>query len=188
MKKLVFVVFSIASVCAGAASESRGLNFNSPTVNDKANVSDPKMGEIVFDTSDNIFYGNTDGTGGGWTALSIPLASNVIVSSGTQRVESAKINCSSSSSVLAQNGNWVASVSNISGGQCTVTLNSGIFGATPICAVNRNGQNVTSITFVHLSPASATSIVSTAAVISSGNSTISASTNYNFDVVCAGTN
>lgn len=73
MRKIVILM---GVILLGVSVNSRagemdmyGLNFNAPTVNNKANVTDPRRGEIILDTSDNTFYGNSDGTTSGWTSL-----------------------------------------------------------------------------------------------------------------------
>ena len=76
-------------------------------------------------------------------------------SSGATKMETALINCDAGASITSQNGNWVASVANISSGACTVTLNAGVFSATPHCVATQNaGSRIPRAT-----PASTTSVV-----------------------------
>lgn len=72
LKKIMFAVALAASSCAYANQmfiSPLGLNFGAPQVSGKSNVSNPKIGDIVFDSTDSSFWGNTDGTGTGWTEL-----------------------------------------------------------------------------------------------------------------------
>jgi len=57
--KMILAILLLASVAsADYVSAKRGTGFSAPTINDKDNVSDPATGELVFDTSDDTFYGN----------------------------------------------------------------------------------------------------------------------------------
>lgn len=55
---------------------------------------------------------------------------------GQTRVEVADLNCDSASAITKQHGTWVSSIGNISAGQCTITLTSGMFSSTPYCTVS----------------------------------------------------
>ncbi|KYG64714.1 hypothetical protein AZI86_10915 [Bdellovibrio bacteriovorus] len=61
MKKKIFVLLTIAaSLVAFKAKDGLrplGLKFVAPTISGKSNVSNPEVGEIVFDTSDSKFWG-----------------------------------------------------------------------------------------------------------------------------------
>jgi hypothetical protein len=46
-----------AGVAVGADFNVKGLGFIAPQVNDKDNVTSPHLGEIIFDSSDSVFYG-----------------------------------------------------------------------------------------------------------------------------------
>jgi hypothetical protein len=150
MKKLLLMVVSIISINAHAKVNPelrmRGLNFNAPTIDDKANVSDPKMGEIIYDTSDNAFYGNTDGSSSGWAALSSPSLNNIVTSDSDTILLHAVVTCSSSSS--SGGAAWVT-LGNIASGKCNLTFTSGAFASAPTCvtsastnAANAVGANI----------------------------------------------
>jgi hypothetical protein len=56
----------IASALSMTSANTYGLGFQAPQVIGKSNVSDPETGEIVFDSSDDNFYGYI---GGSWANL-----------------------------------------------------------------------------------------------------------------------
>lgn len=62
-----------------------------------------------------------------------PVASSAAVPT---NMETATLDCDSSSSITSQRGDWIASIGNISGGACTVTLRTGAFSSTPICMIS----------------------------------------------------
>ncbi len=70
MKKLVFALFILASALGlyVKAGGIRSLQFIAPQVYGKSNVYDPVVGEIIYDSSDSIFYGYTQAST--WEALS----------------------------------------------------------------------------------------------------------------------
>jgi hypothetical protein len=76
-----------------------------------------------------------------WTIrdLLTPMATPYLVNSvtntanGVTGIEAAKLNCDAGSSIMSQQGTWVSSIGNISGGACAVTLTTGTFSATPYC-------------------------------------------------------
>ena len=96
-------------------------------------------------------------------SIPAPLIRNSVVTSsnGVTAIESGVVECDASSAIVSQNGSWISSVGNISGGACTVTLTSGIFSATPTCVTsmyeNLGGAGIPLI--VTTKPASATSVV-----------------------------
>jgi hypothetical protein len=178
MKKILVVVLSVVCSVGFAGTNSRGLNFNSPTVNDKANVSNPQMGELVFDTSDSTFYGNIDGTGSGWTPLSIPTGSNQVLSNGTENIQRATVSISSASacSVTLQSGSWITGAS-ASGSVCTLTLSG--FTGDPSCVATRNNSSATD-QFVSCGVLSSSSVACGIYDVSTGVTTGS------FHVICMG--
>lgn len=68
-------------------------------------------------------------------ASSAPLLVNSVVTdySGVIEQNVANIDCDGASSITSQLGTWVSSVGNISAGQCSITLVSGIFSSAPYC-------------------------------------------------------
>jgi hypothetical protein len=92
----------------------------------------------------------------------MPYYGGTITNSGGNqvRVEAATLTCSGSSAINNQmNGaSWVSSIGNISGGECAVTLASGVFTATPFCFVERNASSVTTGQVFSVGHNSATSL------------------------------
>lgn len=71
MKKSIIFVAVISSLVVGFTAKdgltTLGLKFAAPTINGRGNVSQPEVGEIVYDSSDAIFYGRSQTAG--WVPL-----------------------------------------------------------------------------------------------------------------------
>lgn len=92
-------------------------------------------------------------------SLPAPLLVNSVVSSyaGIMKQNIAKLNCDAASAITTNPGSWIASIGNISGGACTVTLTSGIFNAAPYCVIG--GKNTDSDPpAIGVNPTSSTSV------------------------------
>lgn len=65
-------LFCLILVCSSVAQASSyrllGGNLNAPTINNKTNVYNPVVGEIIYDSSDSTFYGYNQAST--WIALS----------------------------------------------------------------------------------------------------------------------
>jgi hypothetical protein len=120
---------ALAETFAEEHGGERSLGFIAPTIAGKGNVYSPATGEILYDSSDSTFYGRTHG--GAWTALG---SSTSVVSSTTsaERIERATVVCNGTPSVTPS-GSWLSTKTTISGGQCTYTISSGLFNASPDC-------------------------------------------------------
>lgn len=86
---------------------------------------------VPSQTGNSGEYLTTDGTNTSWAAA--PTSDVINAAAAVTRVESADLDCDASSAIVSQLGTWVASIGNVSGGACAVTLTAGIFSATPIC-------------------------------------------------------
>jgi hypothetical protein len=108
--------------------ESQSFNFVAPTVSAESAVSDRQVGMIIYDISSGTFKGlNKDGTFDPMSSF----GSNGVVSSGSsERIERAYI--ASGGSITSQSG-WLASATNPSTGQYTLTITAGLFSAAPSC-------------------------------------------------------
>ena len=96
------------------------------------------------------------------------------------RVEAAQVNCDSGSAITTELGSWVASVGNISGGACVVTLDSGIFSGNPICtAVDVDTTGTPKI--IAANPTSATSVT-----VDCAQHEATACTSFDFALQCIG--
>ncbi len=103
-------------------------------------------------------------------------------SSGVTSPEIGVVSCSSSSSIAGQHGSWIASIGNVSGGACVITLNSGIFSATPYCwATFNGGMGVGNGRILSLAMSSSTSIT-----VDCADDTGAACTTYSAVVACMG--
>lgn len=115
-----------------------------------------------------------------------PVISNSVVntSSGVTGVEVANINCDSGSAITSQQGSWLTSVGNISGGQCVITLN-GSYSATPYCSItNRAAIAGDSSTFtMSLIHTSSTSLTSDCRISAGATADCTA---YDFTLSCVG--
>ena len=112
-----------------------------------------------------------------------PLLVNSVISSfsGVTRDEIVKVNCQSSSSILSEHGSWVASIGNISTGACVLTLDSGIFSATPDCVAS--GTQTSTPVIVDAVASSATSVTVDCVDDVGGDCT-----DYNATIQCKGAN
>lgn len=85
MNKLIFsgiILFSAAALASEYSID--GLGFSAPTINGKSNVSSPVVGEMVFDDSDDTFYGYN---GTSWKAFGNNFVSlKVAMSSADQQI------------------------------------------------------------------------------------------------------
>lgn len=114
-----------------------------------------------------------------------PLLVNSVVnkSAGVTGVEYGYINCDSGATILNNPGSWIASVSNVSAGSCTLTLNAGVFSTAPACFANvitDDGAGDPWITAVKAATTTTSVLVDT-----SGNSAGDASA-VDFYVFCIG--
>lgn len=87
--------------------QALGTMFGAPTINGKSNVTNPQMGEMVLDTSDDTFYGNVDGTSGGWTPLG-PAAVSILTASSSTKTPSATAHFHqlTNNSIVLTPGKW----------------------------------------------------------------------------------
>lgn len=103
-------------------------------------------------------------------------------SSGTTRIETAQLDCDSSSQNPPpyQLGSWISSVGNVSAGACAVTITSGLFSVAPVCTANAVGATSTG-SIIH------TTVTSTTAFSIDCESDASAEcTDYDVYVTCVG--
>jgi hypothetical protein len=122
-------------------------------------------------------------------AMNVPLLVGSVSSNttGIERVERATVECDASAAITAQSGTWLTAVGNISSGTCALTIAPGIFSSAPQCSVVRSGNTTaTNATLLKTHTASATAISVLGSLISSGSSTIAASTDFTFDIHCQG--
>lgn len=99
------------------------------------------------------------------TQLDAGMSNPVIVgqvssnTSGQERVERARITCSSSAAVQSQSGSWISSVGNVSSGVCTLTIAAGTFSSTPSCVhILKNATTLGGSYALNVVSTSATSI------------------------------
>ncbi len=113
----------------GTAASSAPLKINSGSL-----LTSPESGAIESNGT-SLYFSNT-------TPVRVPIVPYM-----------ARIACSSSSAIVSQVNNLVASVGNISSGACTVTLTSGLFSTTPLCVISG-----TSLAIISADPTSSTSV------------------------------
>lgn len=73
---------------------------------------------------------------------------------GQVKHNTATLNCDSGSAITSQDGSWISSIGNVSGGACAVTIATGAFSSTPRCYANALGT--TKDVRCQLNPTSAT--------------------------------
>jgi len=97
------------------------------------------------------------------------------------KIGTAKVSCSSSSSITTNTDSMIVSIGNISSGSCAITLTTGYFSATPECFVTWTGVGNNAITYSSASSATATTV---AAVTDAGV----AATTFGAQIMCIGNN
>lgn len=105
-------------------------------------------------------------------------------SSGVLKEIIANLNCDAGSAITSQTGstsNGVASIGNVSGGACAVTLASGTFSTTPYCWVTPNAA-FASVGLILSAAASS----STAVSVDCEDDASGACTSYDFNLLCKG--
>lgn len=101
-------------------------------------------------------------------------------SSGVVRAESGRITCSSSSSIVSQLGNWIASVGNVSAGACVVSFVANTFSAAPYCKMTEISSNPSAV--LGINTVSSSSVTTDCDAASSGADC----TNNTYDIMCIG--
>lgn len=87
------------------------------------------LGEIVYDTSDNKFYGRKDGVTPSWVEIATAAGSTIVVHSANIAAPSGG-NCTATE----KTGDWISGTpSSPDTGRCTITLNNGTFNSAPSC-------------------------------------------------------
>jgi hypothetical protein len=123
--------------------------------------------------------------------LTVPYPMPILVgsvtsnSSGAERIERATILCGAASAITSQSGSWISSVGNLSSGNCTITLASGIFSSSPSCTISGNvaGSNMATISQILVS--SATSLTARCHFNSAGTET-NCGADTSMNVICMG--
>lgn len=117
-------------------------------------------------------------------ALPAPLLLNSVINSANSvtRVEAARLNCDSGSSIIAQQGSWITSIGNVSAGACAVTITSGIFSAAPYCTVTNETGASSDPQVIGLT----TAPTSTALSVDCADNAGTDCTAYDFEVICVG--
>ena len=105
-------------------------------------------------------------------------------STGAERIERAKVVCSSSSSITSQSGSWISSIGNISSGACVLTLASGLFSSAPVCVMNLEAANGGATIGAQTDVDSTTSVTLTGAFNIGGTTTTS--TTFTGYLICMG--
>lgn len=115
-----------------------------------------------------------------FTDLQNSLNSKIESSADNHRIETATVNCSSSST-FTEDGNWVTSVSNISSGACTINFDPGVFSQSPKCTASRTSAFGSPTSFA-VTGATTSSVVIDCAFSSSGSACLS----IEYDLFCKG--
>lgn len=106
----------------------------------------------------------------------------VNTATGVTRVEAARLNCDSASTIIAQQGSWIASIGNVSGGACAVTITTGIFSAAPYCTVTEETGASADPLNIGFTTAPTTTALSVDAANNAGTDSVA----FDFDVICVG--
>lgn len=124
MRCRVFVmIVCLAGTQIQAHAFDKGLGLEAPTVDGKANVGNPVEGEIVYDISDDTFYGRQSA---GWTAFggSGTFPAGIILAYGGTTVPSGYLLCDGSAVSRTAYADLYAAVGNAFGsGDGSTTFN-----------------------------------------------------------------
>jgi hypothetical protein len=180
----ILLVLTTASAYAHQKEYFAGWNFFAPDVADEQQLNSVlNPGDIVYDTGENKFYGKT-GSGNSWVEFGSGTAAKVVTSStAVWGHESAKINCSSTSSVSQSSGTWVTA-GNRSGRSCTLTWSGTPFSSAPNCVASLatdQGANATTVNIFSTTTTGATLSCKTQA-----GATTSDCLDYNAFIICHG--
>ncbi|MGE3681534.1 MAG: hypothetical protein AB7G93_07380 [Bdellovibrionales bacterium] len=121
--------------------EVLGLGFNAPTVQDHTYVTNPTAGEIVYDSSDDTFYGYKET--GSWTSLSGGSSANAVTSGGTgYKIEKADITISCAGSVTYTNtsSSWISAGACSGTGKGDLTITGFSAAPTCVCSAESDGR------------------------------------------------
>jgi hypothetical protein len=165
MKRILIIATLLSTVQAFALDNSGGsyfgqsFEFAAPVVSSTSAVYDKQVGMIIYDLSSGQFKGLN--TSGGWDSMTVT-GGNQVTSSGTsERVERITVTPTSAGtcSTSNQSGSWITSTTPNATGDCTVTITTGIFSATPVCVatVDETSSPTTDFMGVKISVTSATS-------------------------------
>ena len=149
MKSLIFLSALIMSQQVLAApfktdGELGAYDLAAPIVQSRAALSNATAGQIVYDAGSSAFYGLPVGgvptMASDWVQISPVSGAGSVTSSATAKINVAKFHCESSSPSVTQFGSWLSStVTWNGGGQCSFTINSGVYGSTPYCVISGYG-------------------------------------------------
>lgn len=156
--------------------------------------------DVVYSTSarSNVAYKligrvlSTQATAGTWATSPTVVGINHIPSGSISNngrnlvIEGAQGTCSSSSSIASQSGTWLASIGNVSSGDCLFTM-SGVPMSIVSCWANGpNSGTDTTIVSWKISAATSSTFTMSGAAVTTGSSTIASITNTSFSVFCLG--
>lgn len=180
-------LFSVTPNCTLTAyacpSESGGCprTINIASLNTSTIVTQGvQNNDLAYQPSDMVI--SCHRVGSDRVAANMPLVKGGVTSgySGVTKASGAVLNCDSGSVVSSQHDTMVASIGNISSGNCTVTLTTGYFSATPFCVGGWNG--VGNQQAVIARPTSATSVTLFASTADGGTP----STAFDANLICIG--
>lgn len=141
MKKVIlFLAAAVTSVSVVASDTNifSGWSFFAPEVTNEQTYNDAlDAGDIVYDSTENKFYGKT-GTGNSWVEFGGAASTDAVTSPGATApvIVRARLAAPSGGSctVTSESGDWIDGTPNSTGtGFCTITVTSGTFSADPTC-------------------------------------------------------
>lgn len=157
MKKIIgiFVLMCVSFSASAKKSEFTfaAFDFYAPIVTDKDSMNAPQHGSIVYDTTDDGFFGlDSEGV---WQSLGGSSGSTVTTPSATApKLVSAKIsNAGASDTVSNEFGAWINGNcdDNASAGKSTCTFETGYFSQVPNCSCTGINSGVDPMICIFLS-------------------------------------
>lgn len=145
MRKILLIATVLASlpVLAGQFGVESKWHFFAPHVADEQDFNSIlESGDIVYDATENKYYGKTDTS---WVEFGGASPSNMVTtpSASAPVIYSARI--TSSGTINIENGSWVSSVTKTTTGKYQLNLETNAFTSTPVCTCtttdNGNGDH-----------------------------------------------
>lgn len=104
---------------------------------------------------------------------------------GIERIVRADVECDGSSQVLATSGDWLATIGNISSGQCAYTFESGVFSDEPACTAISTGSSAETLVGLKIHTKSSSGMTIKCSSISSAPA-YSICGSYTASIICMG--
>ncbi len=118
------------------------------------------------------------------TSTPITINSLTTTNNNPEKHNTARVTCSSSSTIDSQSGTWLTAIGNISSGTCAITIAAGIYSTAPRCSVNYGTSTAANVFHTSATITSATSGVLYCRYLATGSSTVNNCTSEPMVITC----